>query len=123
MLSSIPYGPEFLALIRRYSAVVVPSLSDEQPRIIFDAYSQAVPVIASDTDGIRPHVSPNTGVLVRKGSASDLAAALESLAGDPEAQYRRGMAARELAVTMTHEQMHATRSEVMCRLFMPDTPA
>lgn len=56
VLDPVPYGDPFFALLQRYHAVVVPSLGQEQPRILFDAFSQAVPVIASGTDGIRPHV-------------------------------------------------------------------
>lgn len=118
LLEPIPYGPEFLALLSSYHVIVVPSISDEQPRIIFDAYSQAVPVIASDTDGNRPYVSDRTGAVVAKGSPESLALALEALAADPEGLRRRGAAARDLAATMTHEQMHMTRSHVMHELFM-----
>jgi glycosyltransferase involved in cell wall biosynthesis len=118
VLKQVPYGPEFLALLRSYHAIVVPSVSDEQPRIIFDAYSQAVPVIASDTDGNRPHVSDETGTLVAKGSAEALALALEAFAADSDALRRRGTAARDLAATMTHEQMHISRSHLMHDLFM-----
>ena len=53
VLGTVPYGAPLFALIREYDALVVPTISDEQPRIVFDAYSQAVPVLASDTAGLR----------------------------------------------------------------------
>ncbi len=53
LLGTVPYGAPLFELIRRYDAIVVPNISDEQPRIVFDAYSQAVPVLASDTPGLR----------------------------------------------------------------------
>jgi glycosyltransferase involved in cell wall biosynthesis len=52
-LGEVRYGPDFFRLVRRFDAVLVPSVSDEQPRIIFDAFSQAVPVIGSDAGNIR----------------------------------------------------------------------
>jgi hypothetical protein len=39
----------FLSLLRGFDGALVPSLSDEQPRILYDAFSQAVPVIGSAT--------------------------------------------------------------------------
>ena len=56
ILEPSPYGEPFFKLLRHYHALVVPSLTHEQPRVVFDANAQAVPVIASDTDGLRPHV-------------------------------------------------------------------
>jgi glycosyltransferase involved in cell wall biosynthesis len=50
---TIAYDEKFFEAVRPLHAVVVPTLSDEQPRIVYDAYSQAVPVIASDTPGLR----------------------------------------------------------------------
>jgi len=70
----VPYGPEFFALLRRYHALVVPSLSDEQPRIVYDAYSQCVPIIATRTPGLMACVrDAQEGLLVDVGSAKSLA--------------------------------------------------
>ncbi len=44
LLEPVSYGT-FLNLLRGFDAILVPSLSDEQPRPIFDAFSQAVPVL------------------------------------------------------------------------------
>src|SRR5437763_3525524 len=57
LLDPVPPGAPFLALVRRYHALLLPSLSDEQPRVVLDAASQAVPAIASDTDGLRDRKS------------------------------------------------------------------
>jgi glycosyltransferase involved in cell wall biosynthesis len=73
----LPYGAQFLNFLQRYHAVVVPSLSDEQPRIVFDAAARAVPVLASDTDGLRPHVeNDRTGRLIPPGDSGALAEAI-----------------------------------------------
>jgi glycosyltransferase involved in cell wall biosynthesis len=69
-LKPVAYGAPFLNLLQCYHGIVMPSLSDEQPRIVFDAAARAVPIIASDTDGwtgLRPHVENNlTGRLVSR---------------------------------------------------------
>jgi glycosyltransferase involved in cell wall biosynthesis len=117
LIPLVPYGLPFFALLRDYHAIVVPSLGQEQPRILFDAYSQAVPVIASDTDGIRPYVEPGlTGWLVPPGAASSLADTIEQLVSEPAALERCGLAARRMAEKLTHRSMHQTRSVELAQL-------
>jgi glycosyltransferase involved in cell wall biosynthesis len=73
----VPYGPALFERVRAAHAVVVPTISDEQPRILYDAAAQAVPVIGTDTVGNRAFVrSGENGVLVPPADASALAQAL-----------------------------------------------
>ena len=54
--------------------MLVPNLGDEQPRIVYDAYSQAVPVLASATPGLKACVEEGvTGRFFAPGSPSELA--------------------------------------------------
>lgn len=108
LLEPVAYGAPFLSLLRGYHALVVPSLSDEQPRVIFDAAAQGVAVIASDTAGHRQVVQPGqTGVLVPVGDAAALADALMA----PGDLRGMGLAALQAARGQTHEAMHlAARS-------------
>jgi glycosyltransferase involved in cell wall biosynthesis len=113
-LKPVPYGPEFFALVDRYHAVLVPSLSDEQPRIFFDAAARAVPAIAADTDGLRPHVEDlRTGVLFPRGNARALADALQAAAQEPARLEQLGLAALTAARSQTHTAMHARRSQLL----------
>lgn len=118
VLDPVPYGPEFFALLRRYDAVVVPSVSDEQPRIVFDAFAQAVPVLAARTDGLAACVAHGeTGTLFPLGAATALAATLRSVAHEA-ADYRRlGMQALRVARTLTHREMHRTRWKILVDCF------
>jgi len=110
----LPYGPTFLNFLQGYHAIVVPSLSDEQPRIIFDAAARAVPVLASKTDGLRPHVEDNrTGGLIAPGDAGALAQAMSSWAGKPELLRRFGLEALSRVRGKTHKAMHAERSRIV----------
>jgi glycosyltransferase involved in cell wall biosynthesis len=114
VLEPVPYGKEFFELLRRYHAVLVPTLTDEQPRIVFDASSQAVPVIASDTGGHRPYVDDElTGRLVPAGDAAALAAAIERANAAPAELRAMGLVALGEARGRTHQAMHRWRSRLI----------
>jgi glycosyltransferase involved in cell wall biosynthesis len=112
----VAYGAPFLSFLQQHHAIVVPSLSDEQPRIVFDAAARAVPVLASDTNGLRPHIeNDRTGRLVPPGDAAALAAAMAAWIKDPTAL--RGFAVEALSGvrSKTHRAMHAKRSQIIAR--------
>ncbi len=113
----LPYGRPFLELIRGHDAVLLPSLSDEQPRLPFDAFSQAVPVIGFDTGGLREVLTQNmTGRMARDREPQALADLILWAANSREALQAMGMAARESAHTMTHAGMHARRHALYSRV-------
>ncbi len=110
VLGTVPYGAPLFALIREYDALVVPTISDEQPRIVFDAYSQAVPVLASDTAGLRSCVRKGeTGLLA---TANDVAALVSLLryASQHRLELKQlGLQSLKYAHEMTHQEMHRQR--------------
>lgn len=113
MLEPVPYASLF-ALLRTYDAVVVPSISDEQPRIVFDAYSQGIPVVASGTTGLRECVWPGvTGVLTHPGDARALADALARLLADRPGCAAMGMRSLHAARELTHREMHRRRWQIL----------
>ena len=84
VLEPVPYGQPFFELVRRYHSLNVPTISDGQPRIIFDANSQGVSIIAFETDGTRPFVKNlETGWLVAIVGAKALADQLRSCTEAP----------------------------------------
>ena len=112
----LPYGSTFLNFLQHYHAIIVPSLSDEQPRIVFDAAARAVAVLASDTDGLRPHVEDNsTGRLIPSGDSAALAETMTQWAGNPVLLRRFAMAALYRVRGKTHRAMHAERSRIIAR--------
>jgi glycosyltransferase involved in cell wall biosynthesis len=114
VLDPVPYGASFFELLRAYHVLLLPSLTEEQPRVLFDAYSQAVPVIASDTGGHRPYVQPDcTGWLVPAGDATALAAAIERACGSASELRTMGLAALEAVAGSTHRAMHRWRSRLI----------
>jgi glycosyltransferase involved in cell wall biosynthesis len=116
VLEPIPYGQPFFDLLKGYHAVVIPSLTDEQPRIVFDANSQAVPVIASDTPGLQPHVDHGkTGYLISKGDHQALARAMFDANSNGHELQRLGLAALSAVQGITHKAMHKQRAELIYR--------
>ena len=114
VLDPMPYGEPFLELVRGYDAVLIPSLSHEQPRLIFDAFSQAVPVIGSATGGIAEIVEHMTsGVLVAPGRADSLREVILWAAHNRDRLRTMGIAARASCQRFTHLEMHRRRYAIL----------
>jgi glycosyltransferase involved in cell wall biosynthesis len=110
LLAPVPYGEAFFSLLRRFHALLVPNLADEQPRIVFDAYSQALPVLGSATAGLAGCVRDGvTGRLFAPADPQALARTVREAATDPTALERLGLAALAVARSMTHQEMHRQR--------------
>ena len=114
LLGTVAYGAPLFEIIRGYDAVVVPSIGDEQPRIVFDAYSQAVPILASDTPGLRSCVkSGELGLFAAPNDVSGLADLLRYAAGHRSELRRLGLQALTYAHGMTHQEMHRQRATLL----------
>ena len=121
LLDPIPYDARFLAFVGTYHALLVPGLSDEQPRIVYDGYSQAVPAIGSDLGGLRACIDDEaTGRLFPAGDAPALAAAIVEAAGAPETLLAWGTAGLAKVRTLTHDRLHADRCRALRALLDRD---
>ncbi len=115
-MKPIPYGLEFFRLIGKYHAIIVPSITDEQPRIVYDAYGQGVPVLASDTDGLRDCIKDGiTGRLCRVNDPEALGSVMKWAAVNAEALMRMGIESLKCARGMTHQEMHQKRWRLLAR--------
>ena len=92
----------------------MPSISDEQPRIIFDAFSQGIPVLGSNTGGIREVVDDGVnGKLIVPGNPNALSELLE-WAGRSRSELRTmGLAALDKSRGFTHRSMHEERCNII----------
>jgi glycosyltransferase involved in cell wall biosynthesis len=82
-----------------------------------DAYSQGVPVIASDTTGLRSCVyEGETGLLCAPGDPAILAQLLRYASNHREDLHRFGMNSLARARKMTHQGMHQTRAKLLAGL-------
>jgi glycosyltransferase involved in cell wall biosynthesis len=120
ILGTVGYEAPFFELVRRYHAVIVPSISDEQPRIVYDAYSQGVPVLGTRTAGLRDCIYENlTGWLVEPNSVDALSCMIERAASDVAALQPMGMEALRVARSMTHQKMHRERQRLLLQMTEP----
>jgi glycosyltransferase involved in cell wall biosynthesis len=117
MRGTVSYGREFLQLLQKYHAVVVPSLSDEQPRIVYDAYSQAVPLLASDTAGLRECIqNGKTGMLTRSNDPVALADLFKWSLQNMKQLESMGMTTLKIAHSLTHQKMHQKRWSLLLKM-------
>jgi glycosyltransferase involved in cell wall biosynthesis len=120
LLGTVPYGHELFACIDQYSALIIPSISDEQPRIIYDAFARAVPVLGSRTPGITESVDDGqNGVLFETDSPAALADVLEWASQNVQELSRMGLSALLCARSLTHREMHRRRWQILTEMLEP----
>jgi phosphatidylinositol alpha-mannosyltransferase len=85
-------------LLRSTKALLAPSLGGESfGMVLTRAFACATPVVASDIEGYREVVTPETAVSVPAGDVSGLVTAVESLLTDEPRRAAMGAAARQRA--------------------------
>ncbi|MFQ6048291.1 MAG: glycosyltransferase, partial [Phycisphaerae bacterium] len=76
-------------LLSRHVALVLPSLTEGSPKVVLEAMSQGVCVIASRAGGIPDVIRhERDGLLVEPGDASELAQAIARLRSDRDLRLR-----------------------------------
>lgn len=76
---------------------ILPSYNEGLPMAIIEALSMAMPIISTRVGGIPELLASDNGILIDAGDTAALGAAIESLAGLPEARLRAmGEASRQL---------------------------
>ena len=114
MEGMLAYGPDFFAMLRGMDLMVIPSVSDEQPRVVYDCFSQALPALASATSGLKQCITDGRdGVLLPAGDPFALANALEWAASHRGRLRDLGIAGLDVARSMTHDHMHSRRAELI----------
>jgi glycosyltransferase involved in cell wall biosynthesis len=109
-LEPVEYNTHFFRLIQDYDIVLVPNLKEEQPRIIFDAFSQGVGIIGSNTSGIMDIVTPDQNAYIFKaGDSQDFAEVLIKAIKKPQAVHDLGVKGLNYAYGKTHINMHKDR--------------
>lgn len=114
LCGTVKYGPDFFTLLHDYDLMVIPSLSDEQPRNVFDAFSQALPVLCADTAGLLQCVeSQKTGYFFTTGSRADLKAQLVDIMQHRDTLLNMSQQCVDYVKNMTHTQMHMKRLNLL----------
>lgn len=110
----VDYGAPFFETVRAHHAVVLCNRGAEQPRLIYDAFSQGRPVFAAETTGTRAAVTDSgAGALFEAGNADSLAELIARHAADPETLAAMAERAITHATGKTHSAMHARRARFL----------
>lgn len=96
LLGALP-GNEVMELMRHTQMLVLPSICYENfPRTLVEAFGCGLPVVASRLGGMAHLIDHDrNGLLFDAGSVNALAAAMDSLASDPQRCAEMGLAARQ----------------------------
>ena len=99
---------ELLPLYREASVFVMPSLEEALGNAVLEAMASGLPIVTTPT-GARELLDGN-GLIVERGDSEAMRAALERYAQDRELRLTHGARSRELAESMSWEEMaHAYR--------------
>ena len=113
-LRPVPYGDQFFDIIRCYHAVLLANRKEEQPRVIFDAFSQGVPVISSDTSGVRDVVVENVNALLFPiDDAEQLAKQMLYFSDDSGLRLDLSRSALVSVKGNSHSKMHEIRGHFL----------
>jgi glycosyltransferase involved in cell wall biosynthesis len=107
------YPEPFFSEIRRYDVMLLTNLSDEQPRLIFDAIAQGVLPICPDSPPYR-ELEVDDQILFRSGDAESLARTIARFIDRSEIAAM-SLKVRALADRYTIENMHRLRAEWITR--------
>jgi glycosyltransferase involved in cell wall biosynthesis len=110
--------PDARDLFEHYEFAVLPSHGEGLPNAILEAMAAGLPVIATAVGGVPEIVSDGiTGILVPARAPAELAAAIETVAGDPLLRSRMGTAGREHAARLSVDEC-AARHETVYRTLL-----
>ncbi|MEM4337025.1 MAG: glycosyltransferase family 4 protein [Candidatus Woesearchaeota archaeon] len=97
---------DILPLLEKSDVVIVPSLFEGTPRIIYEAMAVGRAVIASDLPGVRVQViNGKTGILVKPGDVDELAEKILLLAKNKELRERMGREATKFSKDFGKENL------------------
>jgi glycosyltransferase involved in cell wall biosynthesis len=114
----VPHGEELRRMYRESDVFVLPSLEDQQPKVLLEAMSQSVPVIATNVGGI-PSMIQNgeNGLLISPAQPGETAEAIRQVTMDDELRQRLVEAGLTFASAHTVEQETAQMMKLVSAHF------
>ena len=92
-LSSFPHG-ELPRILRSHGIFVLPSLYENNPKVLIEAMACGLPVVGSDIDGIREVVKHEYNGLLCNPDPISIRRVIDTLGQNPELRHRLGGNAR-----------------------------
>ena len=85
----VPHGPKLWKLYRQGDLFILPAIQDQQPKVLMEAMSQSVPVIATNVGGIPSIVKDEvTGLLIPPEQPEAIVAAVRRIMSDIDLRQR-----------------------------------
>lgn len=110
----VGYGKQFFKTLDKYSTVIVPTVSLEQPRIIYDCCARGTLVIASNTIGNAEVIEHGiNGILFTSADHLALADAIRRVLTRQTEVAAIRKSARLTATRHTHQEMHRKRFKLL----------
>ena len=106
---AMPYDDQFFTALQAYHLVIVANLKEEQPRIVFDAFSQGLGVVAPTTTGILDITTDSNTLYFEPGDASSLAQTINKATNNMNEVFLLGVNGLASVNQKTHLNMHGTR--------------
>jgi glycosyltransferase involved in cell wall biosynthesis len=102
----VPQGAALRQLYRESDVFILPSLQDQQPKVLMEAMSQSLPVIATNVGGI-PTIVQNgeNGLLVPPARPEAFATAVRQVLSDD------GLRQKLVREGLTHARAHTVEQE------------
>ncbi len=113
----VPYGEPFYKAIREHDIILVPNLSDEEPRIIYDAMANGTVVIGSNSKGFAIISSNKNGILCNPDDPECFADAVEKLYNNRNMLSKIALNGLETIKNNTIEKMHYSRKKHIIETF------
>jgi glycosyltransferase involved in cell wall biosynthesis len=102
----VPHGKALRQLYRESDVFILPSLQDQQPKVLMEAMSQNLPVVATNVGGIPSIVQDGkNGLLVPPQQPEAISSAIDRVLSDEEL-YRR-----LVSEGLTHVRAHTVEQE------------
>jgi len=117
-VETVPYGKPFFELLSTYDVLLLANLTEEQPRIVLDAFGQGLSIVASDTEGLKTICKhQHNSIVFKTGDVNALAEAITYAVNHPSDMLYMGLEGLKLAQTKTHQRMHEDRASFLDKTF------
>jgi glycosyltransferase involved in cell wall biosynthesis len=114
----VPHGEGLRWIYRESDVFVLPSLEDQQPKVLMEAMSQSVPVIATNVGGISSIVqNGENGLLISPAQPSEIAEAIRQVTMDDGLRQRLVEAGLSFASEHTVQQETARMMKLVSAHF------
>ncbi|MGF7119236.1 glycosyltransferase family 4 protein [Methanobacterium oryzae] len=107
----VPYGEPFYNALREHDAILVPNLSGEEPRIIYDAMANGTVVIGSNLKGFSIISTNQNGILCDPTDPKCFADAVEKLYKNKDLLKKIVLNGLNTMEINTIENMHESRKK------------